>query len=164
MSFAPETEPFAKPQDLLRVPVGMASPLWGLFAGVAMTGATWWWMTRWARPQNLEAMFAVAEAEVVVAPEMAAISAPVVEAVETVIEAVPEPVVEATPEPVMEAAVEAAPEPIAEVEAAPSMPEPIAEAIAEAAPALDAFPSQIAEPFAAVATPLEAAAEPVPSA
>ena len=50
MSFAPDTETFAKPQALLLVPVGLASPLWGLFAGAAMTGATWWWMTRWTRP------------------------------------------------------------------------------------------------------------------
>ncbi|RAK58392.1 hypothetical protein DJ021_00490 [Phenylobacterium hankyongense] len=38
--------------------IGFATPLWGLFAGVAMSGVAWWWMTQWARPENLEAMFA----------------------------------------------------------------------------------------------------------
>lgn|GEM_PF-1882908 len=57
MSFTPDTQPFAKSETLMRVPVGLTSPLWGLFAGAAVTGATWWWMTRWMRPQNLEAMF-----------------------------------------------------------------------------------------------------------
>ena len=28
MSFAPETESLAKPEVMLRVPVGLASPLW----------------------------------------------------------------------------------------------------------------------------------------
>src|SRR6185437_5872857 len=64
MSFAPEnrfpSSDRAAPESLLNLPVGLASPLWGLFAGAAMTGAAWWWMTRWARPENLEAMFGAA--------------------------------------------------------------------------------------------------------
>jgi hypothetical protein len=36
--------------------VGAASPLWGYFAGAAVMGSTWWWMTRWLQPANLEAM------------------------------------------------------------------------------------------------------------
>jgi hypothetical protein len=39
------------------IPLGAASPLWVLFAGAAMSGAAWWWMSQWARPANLEAMF-----------------------------------------------------------------------------------------------------------
>ena len=27
--------------------IGAASPLWGYFAGVAMTGVAFWWMSRW---------------------------------------------------------------------------------------------------------------------
>ncbi len=38
--------------------IGLASPLWGVFAGAAMSGMAWWWMTRWTRPENLEALFA----------------------------------------------------------------------------------------------------------
>lgn len=46
--------------DVPRVPhlmVGAASPLWGYFGGVALGGMAFWWMTRWTRPANLEAMF-----------------------------------------------------------------------------------------------------------
>jgi len=50
------------PQALIRAPIGAMSPLWGLFAGAAVSGAAWWWMTRWARPANLEALFGAAEA------------------------------------------------------------------------------------------------------
>jgi hypothetical protein len=63
-----EPHPFAEtfkttlsgPEALLRVQVGIASPLWGLFAGAAMSGSAWWWMTRWTRTENLEAMFGAA--------------------------------------------------------------------------------------------------------
>jgi len=36
--------------------IGAASPLWWAFAGAASAGVAYWWMTRWARPVNLEAM------------------------------------------------------------------------------------------------------------
>lgn len=111
MSFAPEThtEAFVKPEALLRVPVGLVSPLWGLFAGAAVSGAAWWWMTRWARIENLEAMLGAATKAVPAAdPALAILTAPVpvpvpVAAAVEVAEAVAEPVVEATfeapPEP-----------------------------------------------------------------
>lgn len=41
--------------------IGATSPLWGYFMGAAATGMAWWWMTRWAEPANLEAMFGAAE-------------------------------------------------------------------------------------------------------
>ncbi|HEX2815946.1 MAG TPA: hypothetical protein VHN39_06115, partial [Phenylobacterium sp.] len=130
MSFAPETETLAKPEAMLRVPVGLASPLWGLFAGAAVSASAWWWMTRWTRPQNLEALFGAAEAAV--EPEIAVLAAPIAETVEAVIEATPKPVletlVEATPEPVMEAVAEAAPEPLTE-----AIVEAPVEAVVEAA-------------------------------
>ena len=135
MSFAPEKETLAKPETLLRVPVGLASPLWGLFAGAAVSGAAWWWMTRWTRPQNLEAMFG---AEAVPAPEMAALAAPVIETGETAMEAVIEPDMAELAAPAIEVAeaaeavVEAAVEPAAEVLDATS--DAIVEAIEEAAP------------------------------
>jgi predicted flap endonuclease-1-like 5' DNA nuclease len=37
--------------------LGMASPLWLAFAGAAVAGSAFWWMSRWTRPENLEAMF-----------------------------------------------------------------------------------------------------------
>ena len=82
MSLAPEPPPVARPDVLLRVPVGLASPLWGIFAGAAMGASAWWWMTRWARPENLEAMFGAAAAPEAL-PEPATVSAsePVPEAV-----------------------------------------------------------------------------------
>lgn len=40
----------------MRGPIGAVSPLWWAFAGAATAGVAYWWMTRWARPVNLEAM------------------------------------------------------------------------------------------------------------
>lgn len=130
MSLAPESAPkgetLADPKALLRVPVGLASPLWPLFTGVAMSGAAWWWMTRWTRPANLEAMFGamktvgaetqaevlalaqpLAEAADAVTQEIAEAVAEAEAAAEPVAEAFVEPVIEASPEPVLEALVDA---------------------------------------------------------
>ncbi|TAL28814.1 MAG: hypothetical protein EPN98_22240 [Phenylobacterium sp.] len=38
--------------------LGAASPLWAYFGAAAAGGVAFWWMTRWTRPVNLEAMFA----------------------------------------------------------------------------------------------------------
>ena len=180
MSFAPETESLAKPQTLMRVPVGLTSPLWGLFAGVAVSGATWWWMTRWARPENLEAMFgAAAKTEAVVEAEVEVLAAPaedvakaVVEAVEAVAEAAPEPIVEAFMAPAAEA--EAAAEPVVEAvaeavedEIEDAAPAPVLEALVDAEPDLEPVggeaapisPALEAEPLAAAASVEGASAE-----
>src|SRR5581483_5672601 len=78
-------ETFARPEALMRVPVGFASPLWALFAGAAVSGSAWWWMSRWARPQNLEAMFgAAAELPLIAAAE--AVAEPAIEAAEAAVE------------------------------------------------------------------------------
>lgn len=142
MSFAPDTEPSSKPESLLRVPVGLASPLWGLFAGAAMTGATWWWMTRWTQVQNLEAMFgAASRTDPIAEPKMAA---PVAEAVETAIEATLAPEFEAvassTDEPIVEALI-----------AAPAASEPVGGEAAPVSPVLAVVTPEIAEPRAAEA-------------
>jgi hypothetical protein len=110
MSFAPETEPLADPKSLLRVPVGLVSPLWPLFAGVAVSGAAWWWMTRWAQPENLEAMFgAAAKAETDTAAGALALAEPAAEAIEAAAKPLEEAddAFEAAAEPVVEAAIEA---------------------------------------------------------
>ncbi len=118
MSFAPESETrapetLAKPEVLLRVPVGLASPLWGLFAGAAVSASAWWWMTRWARPQNLEAMFGVAESEADAEPTDVVSETTPEPVVEAFAEAVPEPDVEPVPETVAEALIAASPAPFA---------------------------------------------------
>ncbi len=38
--------------------VGATSPLWPYFGAIAAGGVAYWWMTRWTRPVNLEAMMA----------------------------------------------------------------------------------------------------------
>lgn len=146
MSFAPNSstgaETFAKPEALLRVPVGLSSPLWGLFAGAAVSGAAWWWMTRWVQPQNLEAMFGAApNTETAVEPEASALAAPVVE---PVIAAAPEPAPAATPafEPIAEVAPERVFEALVE---APPAPEPVGGEAAPISPVLETLAPEIAD-------------------
>lgn len=110
--------------------LGVASPLWGYFGAAAAGGVAWWWMTRWSRPQNLEALFGQAATAIPdAAAAMAAPLADAAEAVMTVIEAV---VPDLPPEAV---GGEAAPiSPILEVTAAPE-PEPGSAPEAAAEPA-----------------------------
>jgi hypothetical protein len=86
----PLAETFARPEALLRVPLGMASPLWGLFAGAAVGGSAWWWMTRWTRPENLEALFGAALTAPVGEPLADAVAEAVAEA-QAALEAIVEP-------------------------------------------------------------------------
>jgi predicted flap endonuclease-1-like 5' DNA nuclease len=96
-----------------RVPMGVASPLWLAFGAAASAGVAYWWLTRWTRAVNVEAL-AAAPLELIAEPEPVVIEAVAVTA------AAPEPI--AAPEPV------AAVEPVAEVEpaveAAPVAPPP----------------------------------------
>jgi predicted flap endonuclease-1-like 5' DNA nuclease len=59
MSWFPEIPDSASVRERatasLTLPLGMANPLWLAFGAAASAGAAWWWMTRWARPVNLEA-------------------------------------------------------------------------------------------------------------
>jgi hypothetical protein len=148
------------PQRLIRVPIGAVSPLWGLFAGAAVSGAAWWWMTRWARPANLEAVFgAVEQPKTEIEPEVEALAAPVAEAAEAA-PVVIEPVVEAAAETIEPVIEEAPPPPVAEalIEAAP---EPVGGEAAPISPVLQAMSPEVAEPVAEPA--IEAAAEPKPA-
>jgi hypothetical protein len=172
MSFAPDSsashESLPKPEALLRVPVGLSSPLWGLFAGAAMSGAAWWWMTRWARPENLEAMFGAAEKfEAAVEPKVVELAAPVVEAAKAAPEAVleAEAAAETVTEAVTEAVVEAAKEPVSQapvLEAlveAPTAPEPVGGEAAPISPVLEVLAPEIApEPTETPAKPKKAPA------
>jgi predicted flap endonuclease-1-like 5' DNA nuclease len=40
----------------LRWPIGAASPLWAVFGAAASAGVAWWWLTRWTRAVNVEAL------------------------------------------------------------------------------------------------------------
>jgi hypothetical protein len=152
MSFDLENETLADPKALLNVRVGMASPLWPLFAGAAVSGAAWWWMTRWARSANLEAMFGATAKAIEAAPEPAALMQPVTEAVvESVAEAgsAAEAVVDAAAAPVVEAVTEAAPV----VEAAAETVSETVEAVAE--PIVDATPEPVLEALAETTADLQ---------
>lgn len=78
--------------------VGAVSPLWGYFGAAAAGGVAYWWMTRWTRPMNLEALFeAAAQASplalTAAAEEMVeAVAEAAVEAAESVLEGAPGPV------------------------------------------------------------------------
>jgi len=76
------------PGGFWKAPVGMASPLWGLFAGAALTGVTFWWATQWMRPA-----FAAASSALASPAEPPA--TPVTTLVQDVVETVVEPVLEA---------------------------------------------------------------------
>jgi predicted flap endonuclease-1-like 5' DNA nuclease len=48
----------------MALPVGLSSPMWLAFGAAASAGVAWWWMTRWTRATNLEAMTGAAKAQV----------------------------------------------------------------------------------------------------
>lgn len=148
-------EPHVGPHFLL----GAASPFWAYYGAAAAGGMTYWWMTRWTQPMNLEAFFgamgraqesvveaAEAAIEAVEAPlaalplvggEAAPIS-PLADAltpqaaaeVVTPMETVLEDVVEATAEPITQASPGAAVEAVLEPEPE-TTPEPVAEVAPE---------------------------------
>jgi hypothetical protein len=147
----------ARFQTAMRVPVGGLSPLWMMFAGAASAGVAYWWMTRWTRPVNLEALLTEPPAETPVEAVEVFEAVEVVETVEALPEAVAETVVETAE--AMQAAAEEVSEPIVEVivEGAPAdlapPPEP---APLEAAP--------VDEPPAPVAAAPKKKAAPQPKA
>jgi predicted flap endonuclease-1-like 5' DNA nuclease len=129
-------------EKALTLPVGMASPLWLMFAGAAAAGAAMFWARAWFKPTNLEAVLAPLPAP---APETAE---PIIEAVEDAVmlavettEAtlevaaeVIEATTEATAERVEDAieVVESVAGPLAET--APEAVEAVAESLIETAP------------------------------
>jgi predicted flap endonuclease-1-like 5' DNA nuclease len=46
----------ARTEMALRWPIGAVSPLWAVFGAAASAGVAWWWMTRWTRAVNVEAL------------------------------------------------------------------------------------------------------------
>jgi predicted flap endonuclease-1-like 5' DNA nuclease len=58
LSFLPEL-PKIDPEKGPNLMAGAASPLWLVFGGAAMAGATWWWWSaRWREAVNVEALLA----------------------------------------------------------------------------------------------------------
>jgi predicted flap endonuclease-1-like 5' DNA nuclease len=128
----------------LSLPLGMASPLWFAYAGAAAAGAAFWWMSRWTRATNLEALVALPDETAAAAVDIVETTAETL--TKTVVESALESVAEAVPalEPVVEAI---APEPVAEASA-----EIVPEIAAEAAPEI--LPEAVAEPVAAASDDL----------
>ena len=78
-----------------RLPMGAVSPLWAMFGAAAGVGVAFWWMTRWTRAVNVEALagaaskpLAAPEPAEIVADSVAAVEDAAVETVETVAETV----------------------------------------------------------------------------
>lgn len=123
-------------EKALGLSLGMASPLWFAFGAAATVGATWWWMTRWTKAVNIEAMTSAMPA----APMLAiAESAPA-------LEVEPELASELMPVPVAEAPVEAAQAATA-IEPSPA-PEPVLAAPPQAKTASRAAPKPVLAPVA----------------
>src|SRR5258708_31177801 len=103
----------------MAVPIGLTSPMWLAFGAAASVGVAWWWMTRWTRATNLEAMAGAAKAQVAAVEALvereSEVAVQAVEVAATLLEAasVIEPKVEIIAEEV-EAVVEEAPEVAAE--------------------------------------------------
>ena len=100
----------------MAVPIGLTSPMWLAFGAAASAGVAWWWMTRWTRATNLEAMAGAAKAQVEAVEALvereSEVAVQAVEAAASLLEAasVIEPKVEIIAEEVPAAPVENAPE------------------------------------------------------
>ncbi|HEY2706545.1 MAG TPA: helix-hairpin-helix domain-containing protein [Caulobacteraceae bacterium] len=94
-----------------RMPMGAVSPLWAVFGAAAGAGVAFWWMTRWTRAVNVEAL-------------AGAIAKPVAKAAPVEILAAPEPTADVAP-------VSPIPAAKAEAEAEVLVAAPIVEDVAE---------------------------------
>ncbi|HKR87513.1 MAG TPA: hypothetical protein VJS38_05010 [Phenylobacterium sp.] len=104
--------PLFRPQMM----IGAATPLWGYFTGVALTGVALWWMSRWLPTPSPTAVAAAPPDPPVKAPEP-------VEAREIVPQAAapdPDPAADPAPAP----AVELIEEPVLDAEFVPAPPPP----------------------------------------
>jgi predicted flap endonuclease-1-like 5' DNA nuclease len=169
-SFLPEYKADkVEPETAPHLAIGAASPLWLMFGGAAMAGASyWWWANRWREAVNLEALMALTPEPVappvegVAVLEATPVAEPVIEAVtlvaettEAVLDATQE-IVEAAAEPVVEAVI-AANEDLAEAVVEPVVQaEPI---VAEAVEAVAEAPVEVAEAVAPVVETVAKTAE-----
>ncbi len=149
-SFLPEFQADkVEPDTAPRIVVGAASPLWLMFGGAAVAGASyWWWANRWREAVNLEAVMALAPEPVAPPAESLA-----------VLESEPEPIVEAVSlaAEATETALDAAQE-IAETVAAPLVDAVVAANADLAEQVVDSEPVVEAAAEVAATAPSEAAA------
>lgn len=145
LSFLPEI-PKLDPEKGPHLMAGAVSPLWLMFGGAAMAGATWWWWSaRWREAVNIEALMA---------PALRLVAEPAAEPVIDPVTEAPVLALARTPAPVVEPIVDPAPA----VEAA-------AEVAQEALDAAETVVAEAAETVKAVAEPIvEAAVETVEAA
>jgi predicted flap endonuclease-1-like 5' DNA nuclease len=113
-------------EKAMGMPLGFASPLWLAFGAATTAGVAWWWMTRWTKALNIEAL--------------APTPAPVAK-----LDPTPKPAAVAKPAPVAIAApVEAKPAPV-KAAPAPAPVETVAAPVAKAKP-VKAVPAKAPEP------------------
>lgn len=86
-------------EQALRWPIGAVSPLWAMFGAAASAGVAWWWMTRWTRAANVEALAGFAAEQVKRAVEQAADTGLRVEEAVVLADAAPPPPLSPNAEP-----------------------------------------------------------------
>lgn len=120
-------------EQALRIPFGVASPLWLFIGGAATVGVAYWWATQWLRPVKVEA-FLPAKAESLLSAPVGGEAGPfagaaMLAAAEEVEQVVAEAFTQ-TIDPLIDAP-EVAPEPASSA----SEPGPVVEIPSEVAPA-----------------------------
>ena len=140
--------------------VGAVSPLWGYFSAAAMGGVAYWWMTRWTRPMNLEALLGAAWSP---AKAAEAVEEATTAVIETVAEALPPLGGEAAPISPLVALAE--PSPVVEAVAEPVIepPTPAPESVVTAPVETATFAEPDPEPAPAPKSRKAAAAPPAPT-
>ncbi len=159
--------PVVDVEKTLSFPVGAFSPLWLAFAGAAATGAAFFWMSRWARPVNIEAQLAAELPSLPPAPEAVAPPAAPIAIVEKVAEAAvaafdaEAEIVQTATETVLEAVIERS---AALVEALDPVDPVVGDAPVEAPveKAVEAVEAAVEEQAEAAAEIVEAVAEAAP--
>lgn len=116
--------------------MGAVSPLWTYFGAAAAGGLAFWWMTRWARPANLEALLGGSRPTPDPLPVLEPMGEAAEVAAESMIKSMPDLTVTEPPEPVA-----AEPEPGVEPEPAPPATEPMGEPTLVAAPVPEPDPA-----------------------
>jgi predicted flap endonuclease-1-like 5' DNA nuclease len=146
----PTTSPSPDAETSLRLPLGLASPLWLMIGSAAMIGATFFWATRWMRPGAIEVEPVLPKLE----PEVQAATDKAV----ALMKAATELAVETAPEASLEAPFETVIDPVTEA------PVVVAKAIVETAPEPLALTEPEVEPQAEIEVEPEAVIEREPDA
>jgi predicted flap endonuclease-1-like 5' DNA nuclease len=90
-------------EQAFRGPIGAVSPLWWAFAGAATAGVAYWWLTRWAKPFNIEAA-GVMPVEMAAPPALEEAAAAYEMSPEAIEDVVDTPAVDEPPEALVEMA------------------------------------------------------------